>query len=95
CDQCEVANLCPTEAFDAQTKELDVDVCCNCGACVHLCTGGAFRCNLGVVTVAGIQIPVTLRQSDRKRAVKLAELLQQKIRDGSFTLTEPVARLNG
>ena len=94
CDACRVANLCPTEAFDAQTKEIDGDVCCNCGACVQLCTGGAFRCKLGVVTVAGKEIPVTLRQSDRKRAVKLAELLKQKIMDGTFTLTEPVARLN-
>jgi putative methanogenesis marker 16 metalloprotein len=94
CDQCEVANLCPTGAFDALTKEIDVDVCCNCGACVQLCTGEAFRCNLGVVTVAGKEIPITLRQSDRKRAVKLAELLKQKIMDGTFTLTEPVARLN-
>ncbi|MGC9444939.1 MAG: methanogenesis marker 16 metalloprotein [Candidatus Methanospirareceae archaeon] len=95
CDTCQVADLCPTRAFDAQTKERDEDVCCNCGACVHLCMGGAFHGNLGVVTVAGRQVPVTVRQSDRKRAIKLAELLKQKIMEGTFTLTEPVARLNG
>ncbi len=95
CEQCAVAELCPTGAFDARTKELDGEVCCNCGACVQLCTGSAFRGDLGVVTVAGKEIPVTLRQSDRKRAGQLAELLKQKIVDGTFTLTEPVARLNG
>jgi putative methanogenesis marker 16 metalloprotein len=94
CEECQVANLCPTAAFDAQTKGIDGTLCCNCGACVQVCTGGAFNCNLGVVTLAGKDIPVTLRQSDRKKALQLAAMLKQKILDGSFTLAEPVARFN-
>jgi putative methanogenesis marker 16 metalloprotein len=94
CEECQVASLCPTDAFDVQAKALDEALCCNCGACVQVCEGGAFNCNLGVVTLAGKEIPVTLRQSDRKKALKLAAMLKQKISDGSFTISEPVARFN-
>ncbi|HUV79561.1 MAG TPA: methanogenesis marker 16 metalloprotein [Candidatus Bathyarchaeia archaeon] len=94
CEECQVASLCPTDAFDAQTKEIDEELCYNCGACVHLCEGVAFSSNLGVVTLAGREIPVTLRQSDRKRASQLAAMLKRKILDGDFTISEPVARFN-
>ncbi len=94
CEECQIASLCPTDAFDAQAKERDEVLCCNCGVCVHLCKEGAFKCNLGVVTLSGKMIPVTLRQSDRKRASKLAELLKRQISDGDFTISEPVARFN-
>jgi putative methanogenesis marker 16 metalloprotein len=94
CKECPVASLCPSDAFDALAKEVDEDLCYNCGACVHLCEEGAFKCNLCVVTLSGKEIPVTLRQSDRKRASKLAEMLKQKILDGDFTIAEPVARFN-
>ena len=95
CEECQVASLCPTGAFDAHTKDVDEALCCNCGACVPVCEGDAFHCNLGVVTLAGKEIPVTLRQSDRRRASQLAAMLKQKILGGSFTIAEPVARFNG
>jgi putative methanogenesis marker 16 metalloprotein len=94
CEECQVASLCPTDAVDAQAKEMNEDLCCNCGACVHLCKGGAFSCNLGIVTLLGKEIPVTLRQSDRKRASKLAEMLKKKILDGAFMLSEPVSNVD-
>ena len=94
CEECPVASLCPSDAFDARAKDVNADLCCNCGACVHLCEGEAFSCNLGVVTLAGREIPVTLRQSDRRRASELAAILKQKILDGGFTISEPVARFN-
>lgn len=94
CEECQVASLCPTEAFDALTKAVDKNLCYNCGTCVQVCEGGAFRCDLGVVTFAGKEIPVTLRQSDRRRASQLAEMLKKEILDGDFTLSEPVARFN-
>jgi len=94
CEECQVESLCPTDAFDAEAKEVNEDLCCNCGACVHLCKGGAFSCNLGVVTLGGKEIPVSLRQSDRRRASKLAEMLKKKILDGVFTLSEPVSNLD-
>ncbi|RZN37262.1 MAG: methanogenesis marker 16 metalloprotein [Methanophagales archaeon ANME-1-THS] len=93
CDECQVASSCPADAFDGEAKEVHEDFCCNCGTCVQVCKGGAFSCNLGVVHLSGREIPVTLRQSDRKKAVKLAEMLKSKILDGEFVLAEPVSRL--
>jgi putative methanogenesis marker 16 metalloprotein len=93
CDECQVASSCPTDAFDVEAKEMDEESCCNCGACVQVCEGEAFNCNLGVVNLSGREIPVTLRQSDRKKAAKLAEMLKRKILDGDFILAEPVSRL--
>jgi putative methanogenesis marker 16 metalloprotein len=95
CEECEVASICPMEAFNVLTKEVDGDLCSNCGACVSFCKGGAFYSDLGVVTLSGreVEVPVTLRQSDRKRAVKLAEMLKWKILDRDFTLSEPVGKL--
>jgi len=92
-EECQVASICPTDAFDVLDREVNEDLCCNCGVCVRFCEGGAFYCNLGIVTISGREIPVTLRQSDRKRAVKLAEMLKRKILDGDFTLSEVAGRL--
>jgi len=94
CEECQVASICPMDAFDIQAKAVKEDLCCNCGACVRFCQGGAFYCNLGVVTLLGHKIPVTLRQSDRKRAAELAEMLKINILDANFTLSEPVSRLS-
>ncbi|MFZ2070464.1 MAG: methanogenesis marker 16 metalloprotein [Halobacteriota archaeon] len=90
---CQVASVCPRDAFDVLTKRVNADLCCNCGVCVQFCSGGAFYGNLGVVSLSGREIPVTLRQSDRKRAVKLAVMLKDAILGGEFTLTEPVSKL--
>ncbi len=94
CEDCRVAGVCPTDAFDPQTKRVSEELCCNCGTCVRSCEGGAFYGNLGTVSVLGRAVPVTLRQSDRKRAVKLAEVLKQKILEGNFTISEPVSRIS-
>ena len=58
----------------------------------------AFSCRMGAIrlkTPAGSvkSIPVVLRQSDRLRAIKLAEDLKRRIMDGSFKMTEPVERI--
>jgi putative methanogenesis marker 16 metalloprotein len=94
CETCRVAALCPTGAFDPRAKAVQSELCFHCGTCVQACEGAAFHGELGIVTVGGKEIPVTLRQSDRTRAVKLAELLRQKIVAGEFTLAEPVSSLN-
>ena len=93
CKECQVASICPMDAFDGLAKEVNADLCCNCGACVLSCLGGAFYCDLGTVTLSGRQIPVTLRQSDRKRALKLAVMLKNRIIGRDFTLSVPVSRL--
>ncbi len=94
CEECQVASICPMDAFDTQAKSVNEDLCCNCGACVQFCQGSAFYCNLGVVSLSGREIPVTLRQSDRKRALKLANMLKRAILEGNFKLSEPVSKLS-
>ena len=91
CEECQVTSICPMDAFMA--KEVNEDLCCNCGACVQFCLGNAFYCDLGVVTLSGREIPVTLRQSDKKRALKLAVMLKKQILDQDFIISEPVSRL--
>ena len=93
CEECQVASICPMDAFDGLAKEVNADLCCNCGACVLSCQGGAFYCELGTVTLSGRQIPVTLRQSDRESALKMAVMLKKLILDRDFTLSVPVGRL--
>lgn len=93
CKECQVASTCPMDAFDGLAREVNVDLCCNCGACVHSCHGEAFYCDLGTVTLSGRQIPVTLRQSDKKRALKMAVMLKNLILGGKFTLSVPVNKL--
>jgi len=41
----------------------------------------------------GRAIPVVLRQSDRLRALRLAEDLKRRILDGSFRMAPPVERI--
>jgi len=94
CEECQVASICPMDAFDIQAKSVNEDLCRNCGACVQFCRGSAFYCNRGVVSLSGREIPVTLRQSDRKRALKLANMLKRTILEGNFKLSEPVSKLS-
>ncbi len=85
CDVCDVERLCPTGAF-SMLDGMDVIRCFNCGACVDFCPGGAFKGNLGEVEIKGRGIPITLRQSNRKRASELSEELKGRIQDGTFLL---------
>lgn len=94
CDVCDVEKYCPTRAFSRATG-FDSLRCFNCGACISLCPEGAFRGNLGYIkigeseteTKTKTEVPITLRQSNRARANKLAEKLKNKIMEGEFTLT--------
>ena len=65
----------------------------------HRVPSAAFSCRLGAIrlrTAAGSVkiIPVVLRQSDRLRAIRLAEELKSRIMDGSFQMAEPVERIS-
>jgi Fe-S-cluster-containing hydrogenase component 2 len=71
----------------------DKGKCFNCGLCASQCTGGAFRGNLGAIRLGERMIPIQLRQSDRARAIQLAEKLKSQILNGSFRMTEMVERL--
>lgn len=92
CIDCDVCGVdCPTDAF-IDDGIID-DLCCNCGHCVSACTGGAFTADMGTLPLHDKKIPITLRHSDRKKAIKLTDELKKRIENGSFFLTEPVERL--
>jgi Fe-S-cluster-containing hydrogenase component 2 len=76
--------------FEGDQVRRDEDKCFNCGLCIGQCVGGAFGGSLGAIKFEGRRIPVVLRQSDRARAIKLAEELKQQILDGSFRMTQMV-----
>ena len=95
CRKCTTEPVCPMRAISIEMDQVKRDrgKCFNCGLCVSQCTGGAFRGNLGSINLAGRKIPIQLRQSDRTRAVQLAEELKMQILDGSFRITEMVEHL--
>jgi putative methanogenesis marker 16 metalloprotein len=99
CEPCPVEEACPMGAI---TRKGDRTVhnrhlCFNCGLCVSRCKGGAFVARLGSVscTTGGCmrEINITLRQSDRARAVKAAEELKKEVLSGKFRITEPVEKI--
>ena len=49
---------------------------------------------MGHVTIDGKDIPITLRQSDRARALKLAKRLKQRIINGTFVISEKIQKLS-
>lgn len=92
CEQCFVTELCPAGAF-RQGKGIDKEKCTNCGACVTACIYGALKANLGHIPFHGVEIPVTLRQSDKCKAVRLMDMLKHMIENGEFLLNEPVGTI--
>ncbi len=100
CESCDVDGVCPMEAIK-RTPEGKIKhnrgLCFNCGLCVSRCKGGAFVAKLGSVrcTTGGCmrEIKVTLRQSDRARAVKAAEELKKEVLSGKFRITAPVEKI--
>ena len=85
---------------DRGTRALrDESMCFHCGLCVSECPNGAFRCRMGAIrmeTASGKirTVPVVLRQSDKLRALRLAEELKRRILEGSFRMAEPVERIS-
>jgi len=84
----------------------DEGLCFHCGLCVSVCPSSAFSARLGEIMMKsnmqstieggaaeGCAIPVVLRQSDRLRALRLAEELKRRILDGSFRMAPPVERI--
>ena len=92
CDSCEAELSCPTGAITPQDG-IDPLLCVNCGTCVRECPGGAFSAKLGLLTGGTLNIPITLRQSDRSRALRLCTHLKDLILDRKFSLTGKVEDL--
>lgn len=87
CKKCLVAERCPTLAFE---DTLDLEKCFGCGMCANSCPNNVFEMRTGKVTLhlngKSIKVPVVCRQSDLKRAKKLAEELKCKIESGEFPI---------
>ncbi|HMK53953.1 MAG TPA: methanogenesis marker 16 metalloprotein [Methanobacteriaceae archaeon] len=88
CQQCLVEERCPTGAF--QNNFLNVKKCFGCGMCSFACPYKIFHMKTGEVKMdweeQHLNIPVTCRQSDIKRARELAEDLKNRIIKGEFRL---------
>ncbi|MCJ7443709.1 MAG: methanogenesis marker 16 metalloprotein [Methanotrichaceae archaeon] len=97
CTNCTVEPVCPMRAITLEGGQIsrDKERCFNCGLCTSQCIGGAFKGNLGTINFEGKKIPIILRQSDRARAIKLAEELKLDILDGSFRITKMVEHIRG
>lgn len=88
CKECLVEKYCPTNAFfKGNISDLN---CFGCGLCGNICLGNAFSINTGVLKdkINGVdeEIPIVLRQSDRKRAGLITDELKDKIENGEFLL---------
>ncbi len=102
CSPCLVVEACPMRAVthDDENRVCRSEALCfNCGLCATVCPLAVFSCRMGAIrlrTTAGIArtVPVVLRQSDRLRAVLLAEELKERILNGSFKMAEPVERIS-
>ena len=99
CKSCLVEKACPMLAVKSEEGKVHRDeaLCFHCGHCSTICPSKAFSCRLGAIqlkTADGLKsIPVVLRQSDRLRAMRLAEDLKKMIMDGSFKIAESVEHI--
>lgn len=99
CTRCRVEEACPMKAvrFEHEGSRAlrDELVCFHCGLCVSECPNGAFHCRMGAIRMESASgkvrtVPVVLRQSDKLRALRLAEELKRRILEGSFRMSQPV-----
>ncbi|MDK2893063.1 methanogenesis marker 16 metalloprotein [Methanohalophilus sp.] len=99
CKVCKPIENCPMDAIYHKNEKLllDRNLCFNCGLCATNCPGNVFSAELGAVRVEKEgkmrEVPIVLRQSDRKRALSMAEKLKKDIIDGSFKLTGTLGRI--
>ena len=89
CKECLIEENCPTNAFK-KNKNIDEKLCYGCGICTTLCPGKVPVMNLGHINLdingKKQEIPISCRQSDKKRGLEIAEDLKKVLLDGSFRL---------
>ena len=90
CIPCLAELHCPVHAFK-KDKTIDTELCFGCGYCATVCPRGVPSINMGMITIEDEnskthKIPVTCRQSDRLRGLKIAKDLKEALLDGSFKL---------
>jgi putative methanogenesis marker 16 metalloprotein len=77
CSPCRAAVTCPVHAI--HDRRIDQNACFVCGTCIAVCPGGCYTGTLGSLPVGDRTLPVRLRQSDRRRAEHLCDLMREKI----------------
>ena len=87
CSECVVRKRCPTMAF---TDVLNTKKCFGCGMCAYSCEFGTFEMNTGSVKLklaqGNVDVPIACRQSDIKRARKIALELKQRMQKDNFSI---------
>ena len=89
CEKCLIESNCPTYAF-TKNEGIDDLLCYGCGVCTLYCPGQVSKMKLGSIKLESSDgqksIPVTCRQSDKKRGLEIAEELKKSLLDGTFKL---------
>lgn len=89
CIPCLPEIYCPVNAFK-KDKTVDAELCYGCGYCQTVCPRGVPSIDMGSITIEAEdkkrKIPVTCRQSDKKRAIEIATKLKEELLNGSFKL---------
>lgn len=84
CKHCNAESKCPVSAISR--NDIDGVRCMVCGACLTTCVGKVFSADLGDLSFNGIDVPITLRQSDRNRAEALSASLKKRIECGDWMI---------
>ena len=85
CGDCPALEHCPSNAIMPGGGVI-TSRCLNCGTCISTCTGEVYSMDTGSIALDGKEIPVVLRQSDRRRGERICSDLKEKIENGTFTL---------
>ncbi|MBW9223310.1 methanogenesis marker 16 metalloprotein [Methanothermococcus sp. SCGC AD-155-E23] len=86
CKVCTAMEMCPTKAIKRMphlgNRPLPTEDCFGCGVCADTCPHGVYSIRLNSI----LGIPITCRQSDRERAMRLCRELKKRIEKGEFKL---------
>jgi len=85
CDPCMARSSCPVDAIRADNT-IDHRQCFVCGTCDHICNGSAYEGYFGSITAGTADIPIVLRQSDRRRAEILCRRIKDMLIRGEFQI---------
>jgi putative methanogenesis marker 16 metalloprotein len=83
CDPCAVQSICPVDAIQ-KSGDINHLTCFCCGTCVNACKEGAYQGSFGCLNLSEGDIPIVLRQSDRRRGLQIARKLQKMIQHHEF-----------
>ena len=85
CEECPTQEHCPADAI-MPGEGIITSRCLSCGACLSTCIGEVYSMKTGSIVLNGKEIPVVLRQSDRRRGERICSDLKEKIESGKFML---------